>query len=116
MTRVKRGNVSRKRHKKVLSMTQGFRGSSSVLFRTANQQMIKSLKYAYADRRKKKRQFRKLWITRINAGVRRYGFRYSRFISDLKTHSILINRKILAQLWISDPSAFVQLLQILKKA
>lgn len=108
MTRVKRGSVSRKRHKKVLNMTKGFRGSASVLFRTANQRNMKALSNSYADRRKKKRDFRRLWIARVNAAVRRYGFNYSEFMHCLKKSSILLNRKTLAQLSISDPDSFLQ--------
>ncbi len=110
MTRVKRGNVSRKRHKKILSMAKGFRGSASTLFRTANQQNMKALRYAYRHRRQKKRDFRRLWIARVNAAVRRYGLNYSEFMHYLKTHKINLNRKIIAQLSICDPEAFMQLL------
>jgi large subunit ribosomal protein L20 len=110
MTRVKRGNVSRKRHKKVLKLSKGFRGAASVLFRVANQQSMKALRYAYRNRREKKRDFRQLWITRLNAAVRRYGLSYSEFIHDLKNREIKLNRKILAQLAICDPQAFTQLL------
>lgn len=108
MTRVKRGNVCRKRHKKVLNMTKGFRGAASVLFRTGNQRNMKALKNSYTDRRKKKRDFRRLWIARVNAAVRRYGFNYSEFMHSLKKSSILLNRKTLAQLSISDPESFLQ--------
>jgi large subunit ribosomal protein L20 len=110
MTRVKRGNVSRKRHKKVLNMTKGFRGAASVLFRTANQRNMKALKYSYVDRRKKKRDFRRLWIARVNAAVRHYGLNYSEFMNGLKKAEIVLNRKSLAQLAISDPQAFLQVL------
>lgn len=110
MTRVKRGNVSRKRHKKVLKLSKGFRGAASVLFRVANQQSMKALRYAYRNRRQKRRDFRQLWITRLNAAVRRYGLSYSEFIYDLKNRQIKLNRKILAQLAICDPQAFTQLL------
>ncbi len=110
MTRVKRGNVSRKRHKKVLKLSKGFRGAASVLFRVANQQSMKALRYAYRNRREKKRDFRQLWITRLNAAVRRYGLSYSEFIHDLKNRQIKLNRKILAQLAVCDPQAFTQLL------
>lgn len=110
MTRVKRGSVSRKRHKKVLNMTKGFRGAASVLFRTANQRNMKALRYSYIDRRKKKREFRRLWIARVNAAVRRYGLNYSEFMHYLKNSSILLNRKTLAQLSISDPQSFSQLI------
>jgi large subunit ribosomal protein L20 len=110
MTRVKRGNTSRKRHKKILKMSKGFRGAGSVLFCTANQQNMKALRYSYRNRREKKRDFRRLWIARINAAVRRYGTSYSDFTNDLKKRSIKLNRKILAQLSICDPGAFLDLL------
>ncbi len=110
MTRVKRGNVSRKRHKKLLNMTKRFRGAGSVLFRTANQQNMKALRYSYENRRKKKRDFRSIWITRVNAAVRRYGINYSEFMHDLKLRKIKLNRKIIAQLAVCDPNAFTQLL------
>lgn len=109
MTRVKRGNVSRKRHKKILSLVKGFRGSSSVLFRAANQQNMKALRYSYVDRRKKKRDFRRLWIARLNSAVRQYGYSYSQFMYFLKVSSIILNRKILAQLSICDPESFSQM-------
>jgi large subunit ribosomal protein L20 len=108
MTRVKRGNVSRKRHKKILNMTKGFRGAASLLFRTANQQNMKALRYSYTNRRKKKRDFRRVWIARVNAAVRNYGMNYSEFMHYLKNSSIKLNRKVLAQLSICDPDAFLQ--------
>lgn len=111
MTRVKRGNVCRKRHKKVLNMAKGFRGSASVLFRTANQQNMKALRYSYANRRKKKRDFRRLWITRLNAAVRQYGQNYNHLIHSLKSSSIQLNRKMLAQLAICDPKIFEQFIE-----
>lgn len=111
MTRVKRGNISRKRHKKILTMTKGFRGAASLLFRTANQQNMKALRYSYTNRRKKKRDFRRLWITRLNAAIRHYGFNYSELIHYLKSSSITLNRKVLAQLSISDPEAFKSFLE-----
>ena len=107
MTRVKRGNVSRKRHKKVLKMTKGFRGAASLLFRTANQQNMKALRYTYMNRRKKKRDFRRLWISRVNAAVRAHDLNYSEFMSNLKNSKISLNRKILAQLSIFDPETFL---------
>lgn len=110
MTRVKRGNVSRKRHKKILNLTTTFRGAGSTLFRTANQQNIKALKYSYQNRRKKKRDFRRIWIARVNAAVRPYGINYSEFFHDLKLRKIKLNRKIIAQLSVCDPKAFTQLL------
>nr|AIY30175.1 ribosomal protein L20 [Lobosphaera incisa] len=111
MTRVKRGNIARKRRKKILKMTQGFRGSSSTLFRTANQQNIKALSYSYRDRNKRKRDFRALWITRMNAAVRTYGISYNQFINGLKKSNMFLNRKILAQLAVRDRAAFQQLIQ-----
>ena len=115
MTRVKRGNVLRKKHKKVLKMTKGFRGAASVLFRTANQQNMKALRYSYMNRRKKKRDFRRVWIARVNAAVRRYGMNYSEFMFFTKNSSMKLNRKILAQLSICDPEAFLQFILSLKK-
>jgi large subunit ribosomal protein L20 len=112
MTRVKRGFVARKRRKKILKLTKGFRGSSSVLFRTANQRSMKALKYSYRDRRQKKRQARSLWISRINNGVRNYDLNYNQFIHKLKTLNININRKWLSQLAIGDPQVFNQLIAI----
>lgn len=111
MTRVKRGNVAQKRRKKVLSITEGFRGSSSRLFRTANQQKMKALQYSYRDRQQRKRTFRLLWIARLNGAVRTHGISYSKFINILKTSQMLINRKILAQLAVYDQLAFKQLIQ-----
>lgn len=114
MTRVKRGNVSRKRHKKVLNLTKGFRGAASLLFRTANQQNMKALRYSYANRRKKKRNFRRLWIARLNAAIRAYGFNYSEFLFALKNSKIVLNRKVLAQLAICDPDTFLKFVMSLK--
>jgi len=114
MTRVKRGNVSRKRHKKVLNSTKGFRGAASLLFRTANQQNMKALRYLYENRRKKKRNFRRLWIARINAAVRTYGLSYSEFLYLLKNSKILLNRKVLAQLSICDPDTFFKFVVSMK--
>lgn len=110
MTRVKGGNITRRRHKKVINRAAGFRGSASLLFRMANQQSMKAMRYAYRGRREKKRQYRSLWIARVNAAVRRYGTTYSEFMHDLKTRSILLNRKMAAQLCVCDPDAFMQLL------
>jgi large subunit ribosomal protein L20 len=110
MTRVKRGNVSRKRHKKILKLAKGFRGAGSILFRTANQQVMKALRSSYRNRRTKKRDFRGLWISRINAAVRRNGLSYSEFMNYLKKKSIKLNRKVTAQLSIVDSASFTQLL------
>jgi large subunit ribosomal protein L20 len=114
--RVKRGNVARKRHKKILKMAKGFRGSHSRLFRMANQQVMKALRNAYRDRRKKKRDFRRLWITRINAAARINGISYSQLIGKLKTANIDINRKMLAQLAVIDPAGFAKVVETALKA
>jgi large subunit ribosomal protein L20 len=114
MTRVKRGNVARKRRKKILKITHGFRGSSSILFRTANQQKLKALKYSYRDRNQRKRQFRSVWISRMNAAVRFYGISYSEFLHGLKKSNIFLNRKILAQLAVRDKDSFQQLVESLQ--
>ena len=110
MTRVKRRNVSRNRHKKILKMTQGFRGSSSILFRTAKQQNMKALRYSYRDRNQRKREFRHLWITRMSAALRVYRIRYSKFICALKKSKCVLNRKMLSQLALRDSQAFKQLI------
>jgi large subunit ribosomal protein L20 len=114
--RVKRGNVARKRHKKILKMAKGFRGSHSRLFRMANQQVMKALRNAYRDRRKKKRDFRRLWITRINAAARINGISYSQLIGKLKKANIDINRKMLAQLAVIDPVGFAKVVETALKA
>ncbi|KGG14562.1 MULTISPECIES: 50S ribosomal protein L20 [unclassified Prochlorococcus] len=106
MSRVKRGNVARKRRNKILRLAKGFRGSNGSLFRTANQRVMKALCNAYRDRRRRKRDFRRLWIARINAAARINGISYSKLIGGLKKADIQINRKMLAQLAISDPGNF----------
>nr|YP_009745183.1 ribosomal protein L20 [Halymenia maculata]QIG87193.1 ribosomal protein L20 [Halymenia maculata] len=112
MTRVKRGNVARKRRKKILKLAQGFKGSQSALFRTAKQQVLKALKYSYIGRKNKKRDYRRLWITRINAAVHNYGMTYNQFICSLKNAQIAINRKMLAQLAIMDQLAFEAIIKL----
>lgn len=116
MARVKRGNVARKRRKKILKMAKGYRGSHSKLFRTANQQVMKALRYAYADRRKRKRDFRRLWITRINAAARLHGMSYSQLIGSLKKADIQINRKMLAQMAVLDPASFGKIVELASQA
>ena len=116
MPRAKSSVVSHKRHKKILKLAKGYRGSKSKLFRVANQQVMKSLMYAYRDRRVKKRDFRKLWITRINAAARNNGLSYSRFINGLKKSGIDINRKMLADLAVNDSKAFSQLVEMAKSS
>lgn len=116
MTRVKRGNVARKRRNKILKLAKGFRGSHSTLFRTANQQVMKALRNAYRDRRKKKRDFRRLWITRINAAARQNGVSYSRLAGDLRKANVQINRKMLAQMAVLDPAGFSQIVALTGQA
>lgn len=112
MVRVKRGNVARKRRNKVLKLAKGFRGSHSKLFTAANQQVMKALRYAYRHRKTKKRDFRSLWIVRINAAARIEGISYSRLVDGLKKANIDLNRKMLAQLAVLDPPAFAQVAQV----
>lgn len=109
MVRVKRGNVAHKRRKKILKLAKGFRGSHSSLFRVAKQQVMKSLRYSYVGRKQKKRDYRRLWIARINAGLLNYNISYSEFICLLKKSRIALNRKILSQLICLDPIAFDKL-------
>jgi large subunit ribosomal protein L20 len=116
MSRVKRGNVARQRRKKVLKLAKGFRGSHSKLFRTANQQVMKALRNAYRDRRKRKRDFRRLWITRINAAARMHDLSYSKLTHQLKKAEIGLNRKMLAQLAMVDPQAFEKVVEVAKTA
>ncbi len=116
MSRVKRGNVARKRRKKILKLAKGFRGSHSKLFRSANQQVMKALRNAYRDRRKRKRDFRRLWITRINAAARMNGLSYSKLTHQLKKAEVGLNRKMLAQLAMVDPQAFAKVVEVAKSA
>jgi len=110
MVRVKRGNVARKRRKKILHLAKGYRGAHSRLFRVANQQVMKALRYSYVGRKQKKRIFRKLWITRINAASRANGLTYSRLIHNFKKSKIELNRKMLSQIAILDTSTFNELI------
>jgi large subunit ribosomal protein L20 len=114
LPRVKGGFTSRHRHKKVLKLARGYFGSKHRLFRVANQQVLKSLSYAFADRRKKKRDFRKLWIARINAAARTHGLTYSRMVNGLKKAGVEVNRKMLADLAVHEPGAFGQLVSVAK--
>ena len=111
MARVKRGVTTHARHKKVLKASKGFRGRSSTNYRIALERLEKSLQYAYRDRRQKKRDFRGLWIQRINAAVREHGITYSRFIAGLKAAGIEMDRKVLAAIAYDDPAAFSQVVQ-----
>ncbi|GKU81528.1 50S ribosomal protein L20 [Niallia sp. NCCP-28] len=115
MPRVKGGTVTRKRRKKVLKLAKGYFGSKHTLYKVANQQVMKSLMYAYRDRRQKKRDFRKLWITRINAAARINGLSYSRLMHGLKVAGIEVNRKMLAELAVSDEKAFAELATVAKQ-
>ena len=112
MVRVKRGNVARKRRKKILSLASGYRGAHSILFRVANQQVMKALRYSYIGRKQKKRIFRRIWISRINAASRLNGLSYSQFIHGLKQSNIDINRKMLSQIAILDASTFKSLINL----
>lgn len=111
MARVKRGVVARRRHKKILKQAKGYYGARSRVFRVAKQAVIKAGQYAYRDRRQRKRQFRQLWIARINAGARVNGLSYSKFINGLKKASIEVDRKILADLAVHEKSAFSALVE-----
>jgi large subunit ribosomal protein L20 len=116
VARVKGGTVTRRRRKKVLKLARGYFGSKHRLFRTAKQQVMKSWMYAYRDRRQRKRDFRKLWITRINAAARMHGLSYSRFMHGLKLAGVDINRKMLAELAVSDEKAFAELANVAKNS
>ena len=112
MVRVKRGNVARKRRKKILAIASGYRGAHSVLFRVANQQVMKALRYSYIGRKQKKRIFRRIWIRRINAASRLNGISYSQVIHKFKQSNIDLNRKMLSQIAILDASTFKSLIDI----
>ena len=116
MPRVKGGPRARHRHKKVLKLTKGQRGTKHSLYRRANEAMLKSLWYAYRDRRNRKRDFRRLWITRINAAARLNGLSYSRFMHGLGKAGVEIDRKILAELAVNDADAFAKLAKVAKGA
>ncbi len=116
MARVKGGTVTRKRRKKVLKLAKGYYGSKHILFKTAKEQVMNSYNYAYRDRRQKKRDFRKLWIARINAAARMNGLSYSKLMHGLKLAEIDINRKMLADLAVHDATAFTALADQAKAA
>ena len=109
MARVKRGNVARKRRNKILRLAKGYRGAHSRLFRVANQQVMKALRYSYVGRKQKKRTFRKIWITRINAASKLNGLSYSKLIHSFKKSNIELNRKMLSQIAILDTQTFTKL-------
>ena len=114
MVRVKRGNVAQKRRKKILQLAKGYRGTHSRLFRVANQQIMKALRYSYIGRKQKKRVFRKLWISRINASARQNDMTYSQLINSFKLSKINLNRKMLAQMAVLDCSSFYRLMDYVK--
>ncbi len=109
MTRVKRGMAAHRRHKKILVMAKGYRGARHKLFKTANEAVMRALAYAYRHRRERKRDFRRLWIQRINAAARLQGLSYSRLIHGLKAASVDLDRKILAELAVNSPDEFARL-------
>lgn len=116
MPRVKSGVITKKKHKKILELAKGYRGSKSRTFRAANEQVLHSLSYAFRDRRQRKRQMRRLWIVRINAASRENGLSYNQFMSGLKNAHVDINRKMLAEMAVSDPAAFRGLAEAAKAA
>ena len=116
MARIKGAVTTRKRHKKILKLAKGYRGAKSKQFRTANEAVMKSLSYAYIGRKQKKRNFRQLWITRINAAARMNDISYSKFMNGLKKANITLNRKVLADMAVSDPEAFKALVETAKNA
>jgi len=115
MTRVKRGSVKRQKHKKVLKETKGFYGSASRSYRIAKELLLKAMSYNYIDRKNKKRTFRRLWISRINAAARLNGLSYNQFINGLKKGNIDINRKMLSEIAISEPETFKKLTDVAKE-
>ncbi len=116
MARVKRGVTSHARHKKVIKMAKGYYGRKSINYKVANQAVMKSLSYAYRDRKAKKRDFRKLWITRINAACHQNDISYSRFINGLKKAGIELDRKVLADIALNDPKNFSAIVEQAKSA
>ena len=116
MPRVKRGVIARARHKKVLDAAKGYRGRRKNVYRIAKQAVMKAGQYAYRDRRQRKRQFRTLWIARINAGARECGLTYSRFMNGLKKSAIEVDRKVLADLAVFDKAAFAKYAEMAKSS
>lgn len=114
MPRVKSGVTRRKKHKKILKLAKGYRGARSKLYRVANQSVMKALSYAYRDRKARKREFRKLWIARINAAARNNGLSYNRFMNGLKQAGVDVNRKMLAEMAVNDSKSFTQLVEVAK--
>lgn len=116
MARIKTGVTAHARHKKIVKLAKGYRGTRSRLFRKANESVMKALYYARRDRRAKKGEFRRLWISRINAAARLNGLTYSRFIAGLTKAGVQVNRKMLADLAVSDAAAFAKLVEVAKNA
>ena len=116
MARVKTARTTRARHKKILKQAKGYYGAKSIRFRMANQAVMKSGRYSYVGRKDKKSNFRKLWIARINAAARMNGTTYSKLIAGLKKANVVINRKMLSEIAITDPKAFTELVEVAKKA
>lgn len=116
MARIKRGFTTQRRHKKVLQRAQGYRGTRNRLFKRANEAVMRAGQYAYRDRRTRRRDFRKLWIIRINAASREHGMPYNQFINGLNTAGVTVDRKILADLAVNDPAAFAEYVSIAKSA
>ena len=116
MARVKRGVIARRRHKKIMKQAKGYYGARSRVFRVAKQAVIKAGQYAYRDRRQRKRQFRQLWIARINAGARLNGLSYSKFINGLKKATVEIDRKVLADQAVNEKAAFAALVEKAKSS
>ncbi|HLV02760.1 MAG TPA: 50S ribosomal protein L20 [Acidobacteriota bacterium] len=116
MPRVKRGNKRLKRRKRILRQTKGYWGTKSKLHKAAKEQLMRSLAFAYRDRRQKKRTFRNLWIIRINAAVRQHGLSYSQFVHGLREAGVSLNRKVLADIAVRDPKGFEQLVSTAKKS
>ena len=112
MARVKRGVTAHRRHKKVLALAKGYRGARSKLFKTANEAVMHALSYAYRDRRTRKRDFRRLWIQRINAAARQHGLNYSQFIHGIQSQGIELDRKTLAELAVYHPQDFARLAEM----
>lgn len=115
MPRIKRGVTAKARHKKILKLAKGYYGARSRVYRAAKQAVIKALQYAYRDRRQRKREFRALWVVRINAAARLSGLSYSRFMNGLKRAGIILDRKVLADLAVHDKLAFSKLAQQIKE-
>ncbi len=116
MPRVKRGVASSRRRKRIMKQAKGYSGSRSSTFKVARESVEKALQYAYRDRKQRKREFKKLWIVRINAAAREHGITYSRFMNGLKKAEIELDRKVLAQLAVEDPTAFAKLVEAAKAA